>query len=180
MPTAADSPAVEWAKLLPPITIVHALGTVGADALRKQPAMSNQATEHSIQSIGKVQVETGGNLIKFELIGTLGQRIQCHAPYDKMQSILFALHAGMELATAEMAKRPGFQFQDYAPRLLPKRHVCSVVTDPRRKAHVCLTIDTKLDFSLSFMLPPEEAESMALALLRMAAQARRAPAPKPS
>jgi hypothetical protein len=142
--------------------------------------MSDQANEHGIQGIGKVQVETGGNLIKFELIGTLGQRIQCHARYDKMQAILFALHAGMELATAEMAKRPGFQFQDYAPRLLLKRHVCSLMTGPRRKAHVCLTIETKLDFSLSFMLPPDEAESLAVALLRMAAQARQTPAAKPS
>jgi hypothetical protein len=141
--------------------------------------MSDQATEFSIQSIGKVQVETGGNLIKFELIGALGQRIQCHARYDMMQSILFALHAGMELATGEMAKRPGFRFQDYAPRLLLKRHVCGLVTSPSGKTQVCLNIDTKLDFSLSFMLPPDEAESMAAALLRMAAQARQTPAPKP-
>jgi hypothetical protein len=141
--------------------------------------MSDQATEYDIQSIGKVQVETGGNLIKFELIGTPGQRIQCQARYDKMQSILFALHAGMELATGEMAKRPGFRFQDFAPRLLLKRHVCGLVTSPKGKTQVCLNIDTKLDFSLSFMLPPDEAESMAAALLRMAAQARQTPAPKP-
>jgi hypothetical protein len=167
-------------KSVQPITIVMLWEIVGADALAKTTAMLDQAMEHSIQGVGKVQVETGGNLIKFELIGTLGQRIQCHARYDKMQSILFAMHAGMELATAEMAKRPGFQFQDYAPRLLLKRHGCSLMTGPRRKTQVCLTIDTKLDFSLSFMLPPDEAESMAVALLRMAVQARQALAPKPS
>jgi hypothetical protein len=141
--------------------------------------MSHPATEHSIQGVGKVQVETGGYLVKFELIETLGGKIQCHTRYDKMQAILFALRAGMELATKEMAKRPGFRFQNYAPRQLLKRHVCGLVIDPRSKTQVCLNIETRLDFSLSFMLQPNEAESMAVALLRTAAQARHVQPPKP-
>lgn len=142
--------------------------------------MSDQAIKHAIQRIGKVEVETGGNLIKFELISTLDQKIQCQARYEMMQSILFALRAGMELATEEMTKRPGFRVQDHAPRLRVKRYTCGLLTGAASETLVCLNVETKLDFSLSFMVPPDEAESMAVALLRMATQARHTQAPKPS
>jgi hypothetical protein len=160
------------------IIVIDVLEIGCADPLRKQLAMSDQVTEHSIQGIGIVQVETGGSLVKFDLIGALGQKIRCRASYDKMQTILFALHAGMQLATEEMAKRPGFRLQDYAPRLQCKRHAFGLVWGPGSETQVCLNIETALDLSISLMLPANEAENMATGLLKMAAKARNTKAPK--
>jgi hypothetical protein len=136
-------------------------------------------TGYVVGSIGKFGVADDGLTLYFELVTDDSSRVRFLVPFQKMNTLVMAMHGALDMALKENAKRPGFDASQYTARIPVVQHRAGLAVGPGDERRVLLEVRSRSGFDLSLVLSREQAAQIGTDLTGKSAEVESAPAPPP-